>query len=350
MRRSAGSSSELPTSSTEYRAGKSKKTFFHSAAMSPSGRRVALLLVGMILFSLCLLLGRRGPSSLFRLLKGCENQSSVLTVPIFDGFAQKAASQRPESYASLSKLVMVAGHAIYTGRSWTPSALHEESNWVLEPFQRGQVSTFLAHIERGVALASNDSSALLVFSGGQTRLGAGPRSEASTYWLVADALGWFGRSSVRERAVTEEYARDSLENLLFAMCRFRQIAGRYPESVDVVSFGFKEARFVEVHRRALRFPRGSFRFIGVDPPGMAAKLRSGELKNSMGPFASDPHGCSIDVLRRKKIERNPYLRYFPYPQGCPELQGLFNHCGRTVYKGTLPWDSHESEEKAEPQD
>ena len=43
--------------------------------------------------------------------------------------------------------------------------------------------------------------------------------------------------TVRARAVSEEYATNSLENLMFSVCRFREVTGRYPERVSVVSLG-----------------------------------------------------------------------------------------------------------------
>ena len=217
-----------------------------------------------------------------------------------------------------------------------------EDNWILEDFQKGQVGTFMKHIEKGVQLAANDSSSLLLFSGGQTRKNAGPRSEGGTYWMVANANGWYGHGThgVQQRALSEEYARDSLENLLFSVCRFNQVVGRYPHTIDVVSFGFKRVRFIDVHRKALRFPMERFRFHGIDPDGTEGmrSLSAKERSQAMGPFAGDPYGCNTPVLSGKKTERNPYIRYHPYPQGCPELAPLFRHCGRSVYSGPLPWD------------
>ncbi len=249
-----------------------------------------------------------------------------------DVFASLAA--RPHS--TLTTLVLVAGHAIYRGQHWTPEALRDERNWILEPFQTAQVGAFLSHIQRGVELAANDSTSLLVFSGGQTRPTAGPRSEATTYWLAADSFNWWGHAEVEKRAVAEEYARDSFENVLFAICRFKQLTGRYPLRIRVISFEFKRRRFVDVHRAALRYPEDQFEFVGVDPPG-AGDARKGELLNSRGPFEDDPHGCTKEVLRTKKVQRNPYIRYFGYPQGCEEIAPLFRHCGHHIYDGKLPW-------------
>lgn len=261
---------------------------------------------------------------------------------LLDRFAESASEhERPVEWKELSTLVIVAGHAIFMGRSWDRPSLLDEKNWILEDFQKGQVATFLKHIEKGVELAANDSSALLLFSGGQTREGAGPRSEGLTYWMAAEAAGWYGHAvdGVQNRTLAEEYARDSMENLLFSVCRFNQVVGRYPHNIKVVSFEFKKVRFVDVHRKALRFPAHRFQFYGIDPNGTNGMrgLSARERSQAMGPFAGDPYGCNTPVLSGKKETRNPYLRYHPYPQGCAELAPLFRHCGRSVFTGPLPW-------------
>lgn len=48
---------------------------------------------------------------------------------------------------------------------------------------------------------------------------AGPKSEGESYFFVADHYDWWGKPDLRARALTEEYARDSFENLLFSICR-----------------------------------------------------------------------------------------------------------------------------------
>lgn len=273
----------------------------------------------------------------------CSEEGKAESKLLLDRFAESAADHwRPQQWKGLSTLVLVAGHAIFTGSTWEPALLRDERNWALESFQKGQVSTFLKHIQKGVEIAANDSSALLVFSGGQTRGGAGPRSEGLTYWMAAEAAGWYGHEAegVKNRSFAEEYARDSLENLLFSICRFSQVVGRYPRTIKVVSFGFKRIRFVDIHRKAMRFPAHRFEFYGIDPDGTDGmhSLTAGERARAMGPFAQDPYGCHTSVLSDKKEIRNPYLRYHPYPQGCPELAPLFRYCGRRVYEGPLPWD------------
>lgn len=92
----------------------------------------------------------------------------------------------------LRNLVMVAGHSVYTSNSC--GKVDKEDSWFLESYQKnpGQASTFLSHIQEGIELAAKDDAALLLFSGGETRKDAGPRSEAQSYWAVAEAKEWFG--------------------------------------------------------------------------------------------------------------------------------------------------------------
>jgi hypothetical protein len=93
---------------------------------------------------------------------------------------------------------------------------------------------------------------------GQTRPLAGPRSEGQSYWNLAHHIYRNDRAMDKfllERVVSEEFARDSYENVLFSLCRFFEMTGRYPEKVTVIGFGFKERRFSDLHRKAVRFPQ-----------------------------------------------------------------------------------------------
>lgn len=242
-------------------------------------------------------------------------------------------------FANLKNLVMVAGHSIYTSKSC--EKVDKEDSWFLEPYQKnlGQAATFLAHIEQGIEITAKDEMALLLFSGGETRKDAGPRSEAQSYWAVAESRGWFGKEeNVRSRALTEEHARDSFENLLFSVCRFRELTGRYPSNITVVSYDFKEERFAHLHRAAVRFPESRFFYVGTPASSTAReKARKGEALVRQ-QFQEDPYGCQ-GSLHRKKLGRDPFHRTIPYPKGCPEMQDLFRYCGAAPYPGWLPWTS-----------
>lgn len=97
-------------------------------------------------------------------------------------------------YSHLQNLVMVAGHAIYTRGGSNCGEVEGDESWYLESYQKheGQVSTFVQHIRIGVQVAAEDEKSLLLFSGGETRKKAGPRSEAQSYWSVAESKDWFG--------------------------------------------------------------------------------------------------------------------------------------------------------------
>ncbi|KAG6508064.1 hypothetical protein ZIOFF_033421 [Zingiber officinale] len=238
---------------------------------------------------------------------------------------------------NLRNLVMVAGHSIYT--STNCGKFDNEDSWFLEPYQKnpGQAATFLAHIQVGVESAAKDEGALLLFSGGETRKDGGPRSEAQSYWFVAESKGWFGhKDSVRDRALTEEHARDSFENLLFSVCRFRELTGSYPQNITIISYDFKRERFAQLHRPAIGFPEGSFFYVGTPTaPGSQEAAEKGEAL-ARAQFQEDPYGC-FSTLHRKRLTRDPFHRFVPYPDGCPELKGLFSYCGPVPFPGSLPW-------------
>ncbi|KAL2938052.1 Uncharacterized protein RDABS01_021501 [Bienertia sinuspersici] len=236
----------------------------------------------------------------------------------------------------LENLVMVAGHSVYTSSDC--GKVDSENSWFLESYQKhpGQAATFLAHIKEGVEVAAKDNQSLLLFSGGETRKDAGPRSEAQSYWLVAESKGWFGEGYVRDRALTEEHARDSFENLLFSVCRFREVTGTYPLNITVVSYDFKEERFAQLHRLAIGFPASRFYYVGT--PASATSEDSAKKGESLvrSQFEKDPYGC-LSSLHHKKLRRDPFHRSIPYPNGCPEIEGLFKYCGSSLYDGPLPW-------------
>ena len=261
--------------------------------------------------------------------------------------------------------MVVAGHAVLTSLDY--HNLTDDGQWELQSFQRGQLSTFLRHIEEGIAVAATDPTALLLFSGGETRSHAGPRSEAQSYWMVAELRGWFGREqgrdwgeaagsgdpiaegvgsdgvwSVRSRSSTEEFARDSYENLLFSICRFHELTQAYPSRITVVGFSFKGPRFAQLHRAAIRFPEDRFAYVGINPStstSTSEAVAEQEHLNSFLPFSADPYGC-LPPLSTKRLQRNPFRRSHGYghQSSCPQLHALLHHCGPDAFSHPLPWD------------
>lgn len=121
------------------------------------------------------------------------HEGSFRTLPTY-----RKIDENVDSYplAKLRNLVMVAGHSVYTSSSC--EKVDKENAWYLESYQKhpGQAGTFVTHIHKGVDISANDDEALLLFSGGETRKEAGPRSEAQSYWIVAESKEWFGKCVV----------------------------------------------------------------------------------------------------------------------------------------------------------
>lgn len=242
--------------------------------------------------------------------------------------------------SGLDTLIMVAGHAVYTADDFSEPCC--DDSWMLQDFQAGEPPFYIEHIQRGVEIAASAPRSLLVFSGGQTRAEAGPRSEAQSYWLLAQHFAWWQRSEVRTRATTEEFARDSFENLLFGICRFFEFTGQYPRLIIVVSWAFKQKRF-EFHRDTIGWPDdpATFQFIGVNDPVDLSSAQKGEDK-ALADFTRDPFGTTGE-LRRKRETRNPFNRHHPYKESCKALTGILSDDASPEHTCTddLPWTSRE---------
>jgi hypothetical protein len=211
--------------------------------------------------------------------------------------------------------IIVAGHAILRDLA----TVEQDEGWYLLDFQRGEPTRYIEHIRCAVDAAAEDPEAMLIFSGGPTRAEAGPRTEALSYWLVAEHYNWFGHPSVRARAYLEDFARDSFENLLFGICRFQEAVGCRPQHVSVVSWEFKRERFAELHREAIGWPRDQFSYIGAnDPEAIDQALRAEAA--ARGKYRADPYSLGPE-FSAKKQQRNPFRRQHGYATSCPEWFG-----------------------------
>lgn len=229
--------------------------------------------------------------------------------------------QTSSRWASLEHLIIVPGHAI----QWCTDRgqdLFNEDCWYLLEYQKGQVPIFLEHIRRAANLAAEDNTALLLFSGGKTRGGLGPRSEGQSYFFVAERLGLLSRNNLFDRSTTEEFARDSLENLIFSLCRFRMVTGRMPAKVTVVGFPFKARRFAELHRKAAGIDPDAFAYIPVKVPGFP---QDRIIDDAHGDFANDLFGCGPKLSSKRQL-RNPYHEHHGYLNACPELRHQLTRC------------------------
>jgi hypothetical protein len=231
----------------------------------------------------------------------------------------------------LTHLILSPGHAVWNLRD-DP---YLDASWHLRSYQRGEPRYYIEHIRRAVELAAEDAEALLIFSGCYTSAAIGPLNEATGYWMIAERFGWWGRTEARGRSTLEDFARDSFENLLYSICRFREYAGDYPGRITVAGWGFKRARFTELHRAAIRFPAGRFAYDRVNDPADADSAEAQEAATRRA-FAADPYGASGE-LAAKKRERDPLRRQHGYGASCPELAELLRHRGPEIFGGRLPW-------------
>lgn len=258
---------------------------------------------------------------------------------------QSQAFNQANYAANAHHLILVAGHSV-TISGHLEDAGTDEKDWFLLDYQKGQglPQAIKAHIKAGIDEANRDEDALLIFSGGETRAVTGPLTEGSSYYHVADAMKmWPEGGTVRARTTTEEFATDSFQNLMYSICRFKEVTGKYPTKITTVSFSFKQRRFKTLHAPALRWPPQQFLYIGVDPPASTGfdlnRASIGESQNAALPFEKDPYGCNTPALKQKRQDRNPFSRTAPYPLSCPEMKELFSYCGPELFpEHELPWD------------
>lgn len=215
----------------------------------------------------------------------------------------------------MTHAIVCACHAVYIGGD-----VELDSSWVLQPFQRGEPPYYIEHLRRAVQIAARDESARLVLSGGCTRAEAGPKSEAQGYLEVAQHRNWFGHPQVRDPTLLEEFSRDSFENLLFGICRFKEATGAYPQRVTVVSWAFKRERF-HFHRATLGLPSAGFVFEGVNNPADLSAAIRGE-QQALADFRRDPLGQN-DKLAAKRLQRNPFQKQHQFHAACPEFSSSF---------------------------
>jgi len=233
-----------------------------------------------------------------------------------------------------SEMVIVPGHGVCKPGCTSPSVADLDSSWVgIFP---GEGPFYIEHARKAVAIAATSERCVPVFSGGQTREDAGRRSEAESYWEICAEAGWWGSPGLEARALKEEYARDSFENLLFSIALFRREARTWPAKITVVGWRFKEKRY-QLHRQALKWPESRFAYVGVNDPA------GEELKKALAGEKAKTDSVSRDLLlsgpewRSQRETRDPFQRRHPYRGIDSNLDSLFDYLEAEAYRGTIPW-------------
>jgi hypothetical protein len=273
-----------------------------------------------------------------------ENMDNITLFPS-KKFDINVNNNSEEGEEKPTNLIIVAGHAVLR-LSNLKNADKQDDGWYLLSYQRNQGFPYIisSHIKKGVILAKNDPSSLLIFSGGQTRKDVGPTSEAASYYYLAQEKNWLSQTSSNliNRVYLEEYARDSYENLLFSICRFYEIVNEYPKNIIVVGFDFKNKRFTDFHRKAIGFPSQNFTYYGIKSTSVSPNFnQNNAIKGeniAIKSFSNDLYGCNDPSLYSKKKLRNPFRRTVPYQNACPDLKELIKWCGPSLFPvEKLPW-------------
>jgi hypothetical protein len=169
---------------------------------------------------------------------------------------------------------------------------------------------YMEHIKIGVKIARDERDALLMFSGGQTRPAAGPMSEATSYWKVADANGWLHDGGY-VWTVTEEFSTDSFDNVVYGVCRFEQVVGIVPKRIVVVGFEYKRMRFVEYGKHLNGI---AMEYVGFDGPLQLND--SSHHREYEASLVKQFHECSHSLSKKKNVDRNPFRNVNSYGS-CP---------------------------------
>ena len=209
--------------------------------------------------------------------------------------------QLEETTQRVKELIIVPGHGVYVGKSKDDTS--KDDAW--EGIFSGEGAYYAEHAEQAVKRAAKNPEAVVAFSGGATRETAGKRSEAESYFDIARQWGWWGSPEVEDKVLIEDGARDSMENVLFSVLRYKNKMGYFPDRVTVIGWEFKTERF-NLHARAMGIPREIFYYAGVNNP--EGKALEGALKGEAKKVKAtieDPLLKGEDWQKQRE-ERNPF--------------------------------------------
>lgn len=217
-----------------------------------------------------------------------------------DAAIEMTDNLRTKPDSALTSLVIVCGHGVFKPDTMSADNLRDAGSW--EPKRPDQVRFYVDHVQwsRKVAIDYGADSTLIIFSGGATReVPRGPKSEANCYYRIADTF----LKHTDVKMATEPFARDSLENVLFSLARFHQLARRFPSRIAVISFAVKGARF-ELHRDDLGIVSTAFDFLGIGNPAGYTDAQCRE-NDAVAEYQEDPYGTKGDSAKKRR-RRDPY--------------------------------------------
>ena len=212
-----------------------------------------------------------------------------------------------------NKLLVLCCHGV-----WTKEAFYAEFPGEKPIYENHILIAFNALRERKYDV--------LIISGGFTKKET-KKSEAKSYLDWSDDLG-LNREDLN--ILLEEYARSSVENLLFSMCRFCQEFHYFPEEIGACTLHWKKEWFEEVIAPCLCLP--NFKVLPVE--GEAERLKE------IGARLPNPHEVAnknradpLEILRGGKVrKRDPWKIRHPYA-GIKEFKHLFKRLATIEY----PW-------------
>lgn len=195
------------------------------------------------------------------------------------------------------------------------------------------VEVYLDHIKEAAKLIREREYDVLIVSGGYTK----PQIEMSEAASYLKILRYLIDEKTAKNVLLEEYAKDTFENILFAMCRAYQVYKEFPVTLGILTWTWKGKR-VQVIAEGLRIP--DFVVIGVGNKNLS-KTQT-QIADEVKP---DPlHRTS--ELAQKRGERNPWKKRNPY-EGIPGLRKMFKVLNKMEKEGNpslpaefkFPWEN-----------
>ncbi|GME68044.1 unnamed protein product [[Candida] boidinii] len=212
-----------------------------------------------------------------------------------------------------------------------PGPGFDEKDWELAPFQYEAHDHlfFIKHIYASYEyLLQHKANSVLVLSGGYTKDSQKELSESLSYLNVAKMRGLipldYENTFENGKLLLEDRARDSYENVVFSLIKFRELIDKYPKKIVIVGLEFKRFRFIEQHLKVLQFPVTDIEYIGIGPEYPEnienlplekyqerkdfyfKDLEESEEKFARSPFSKFWFGEVGSGLYTKKSKRDPF--------------------------------------------